>query len=341
MGATVYHDNHFAMTKIYSVLPSGSGSITVHRQLAERIAGYRLRTYAPYLEYAPFFLRRLADPRAALVHAPPDHAVFFTGRRQKLVVTFHGYILDPFIRAYSTAVQRLHYATDLRWWVRAAASRATVVTAVSRHTAELVKQDLGYRGDIQVIHNGIDTDRFTPGGQVGRYGIRALFSGNPARRKGGYLLPAIARGLDARIELLYTLGSRNKRSLPDAPNLRSIGAVPYSDMPGLYRSVDLLVMPSMREGLSMTVLEAMACGLPVVASDCSSMPELIVDGKGGFLCRLNDAAHFAEAIRKLAASPAIRHEMGEFNRARVEQLYGVDRMIEEYKRVFAEVLEEN
>ena len=55
-------------------------------------------------------------------------------------------------------------------------------------------------------------------------------------------------------------------------------------MPERYGSMDILLMPSVREGFGLSIAEAMACGLPVVATNCSAIPELIDDGKGGFLC---------------------------------------------------------
>jgi len=86
------------------------------------------------------------------------------------------------------------------------------------------------------------------------------------------------------------------------------------------------------------VAEAMACGLPVVASNCSAIPELIDEGKGGFLCPVGDVKAFAEKINLLADSPKLRREMGEYNRAKVEKMFTLDRMIKEYQDLFQEVL---
>jgi glycosyltransferase involved in cell wall biosynthesis len=82
----------------------------------------------------------------------------------------------------------------------------------------------------------------------------------------------------------------------------------------------------------------MACGLPVVASDCSSLPEQVDEGKGGFLCPVGDIDAFAEKINLLADSPKLRREMGEYNRAKVEKMFTLDRMIKEYQDLFQEVL---
>ena len=82
----------------------------------------------------------------------------------------------------------------------------------------------------------------------------------------------------------------------------------------------------------------MACGLPVVASDCSSIPELVDPGKGGFLCPVGDVDAFAKKINILADSPRLRKEMGEYNRAKVEKMFTLERMVNEYKDLFEEVL---
>ena len=81
--------------------------------------------------------------------------------------------------------------------------------------------------------------------------------------------------------------------------------------------MDILLMPTVREGLSLAVLEAMSCGLPVVASNCSSLPEQIDEGLGGFLCPVGDVNMFAERLNYLADSPKIRKNMGQYNREKV------------------------
>jgi glycosyltransferase involved in cell wall biosynthesis len=103
--------------------------------------------------------------------------------------------------------------------------------------------------------------------------------------------------------------------------------------------MDILLMPTVREGFSLSVLEAMASGLPVVASDCSSLPEQIDNGNGGFLCPVGDVNAFAEKINFLADSPKLRREMGEYNRAKVEKMFTLDRMVKEYQELFDEVLD--
>lgn len=168
--------------------------------------------------------------------------------------------------------------------------------------------------------------------------VRVLFSGNLTRRKGAQWLPAIASGLHHGIVIQFASGLGPGGVRLSSPNVIALGRVAWEDMPDIYRMSDVLLAPTVREGLSLAVLEAMACGLPIVASKCSSLPELVDDGLGGFLCPVGDVLAFAEKINLLAETPELRHRMGEYNRAKVERLFTVDRMIAEYRELFESLL---
>jgi len=241
---------------------------------------------------------------------------------------------------YSSLLQCVHYAINLRLWTRLSIRRASCITSVSHFTAQLAKEDLGIKDPIKVIYNGVDTDHFTPRlqGCIEQREIRVLFSGNLTRRKGAHWLPAIADELNKNIVIYYTQGLRGRGELPSHPSLKSIGPISFAEMPRRYQEMDILLMPTVREGLSLAVLEAMACGLPVVASYCSSLPEQIDDNKGGFLCPVGNTGAFAEKINLLADSPSLRKEMGEYNRAKVEKYFTVQKMVRQYKLLFEEVL---
>jgi glycosyltransferase involved in cell wall biosynthesis len=318
----------------------GNGAYVIHQILANSIPGYHIHGYNPYWTLVPLALPLVcnSDTTPDILHSTPDYAWFFKKKDIPLIITFHNYVLDGFMREYSSLAQRIHYASDLNFFTRKALQHADAVTSVSRFTADMVRRDLGFKGSIRVIYNGIDTDRFYPQQRTARKTIRVLVSGNLTRRKGADLLPRIARRLDRNIEIVYTSGLRTSGKLPNLLNMRHIGSIPYSKMPETYRNADILLFPTVREGFGLAAAEAMACGLPVVATDCSSLPELIVHGKGGFLCGLGNVQEFADRINTLAASPDVRKKMGEYNRARVEQKFTLERMIKEYKELFEKVL---
>ena len=327
--------------KILSPMATGNGAYLVHHRLATRIKDYHICGYNPHWTLFPPLLPLFCNrSQSELIHTTPDYATFFRKESVPLVITFHNYVLDEFMRNYSNPLQNLHYATDLKWFTRRAIKQARVITSVSNFTANLVRREITDAKNIRVIHNGIDTTRFFPKHSNKRYGrIEVLYSGNLTSRKGAFLLPEIAKIIDSNVRISYTRGLRTKAFLPPADNLIDIGMIPYLSMPDLYRQMDILFMPTVREGLSLSMIEAMASGLPVVATNCSSTSELIVDGKGGYLCALGDAEEFSDKINLLAGSPRLRKEMGQFNRSRVEKMFTEDQMVEKYQQLFEETMD--
>ncbi len=327
--------------QILSPMPTGNGAYIVHKMLESRILSYRVIDYKPYLETIPPALVFIPKAgKAEIIHTTPDYAIFFRRKAVPLVLTFQNYVLDPWMRTYSSFSQKLHYATDLRLWTHLAVRKSRNITAVSHYTAKLAKRDLNISTPIRVIHNGIDASLFRPKTSTSsRNGVQVFFSGNLTRRKGVHWLPGIAERLGKGIEINYTQGLRTKDRLKKHDGLNPVGAVPFSRMPERYREMDIALLPTVREGLSLSILEAMACGLPIVASNCSSLPELIDHGKGGFLCPVGDVRAFAKKINLLADSPKLRQEMGEYNRSKVERYFSLDTMISKYKALFEEVID--
>ena len=322
-------------------MATGNGAYVVHKIIQDNIPNYSVIGYNPYRTLFPPSLCTVGrSDKSKLIHTTPDYAPFHIRKKTPLVITFHNYVLDNFMRNYSSYLQVLHYRTDLRWFTRLAVRQATSITAVSNFTANLAKQDMGIESEIQVIYNGVDDRVFRPLQQaVSRMkNITVLFSGNLSQRKGAQWLLPITRKLHSNIKILYTSGLRSNNKLPDHPQLQCIGQVSYPDMPNLYQQADMLLFPTVREGLSLAAIEAMACGLPLVATHCSSMPELIDEGLGGFLCPLGDVNAFAEKINLLAENPQLRREMGEYNRAKVEQRFTLNRMVQEYRELFDSLL---
>lgn len=330
--------------RIQGFVPSGSGAWVLHDQLRSALPGYRLYRYSRWWELFPPAMPLLPKGDAELVHATLDYGAFFRSPGRALVTTAHNYVLDAEMGPYASSLQRLHYRTDLRWLTRLGLRHSDRVVAVSRFVANRLKQDLGYRGRIDVIYNGVDTERFTPGTEAGSSPcFRVLFCGNTTRRKRAELLVPLANALGSRFEIQYTAGLSRSSGIPGVlqPNsakLKPLGQVPHAQMVDIYRQVDLLFMPSAREGFGLCVAEAMACGLPVVAAGGSAMDELVVQQHGGLLCEVDDVAGFADAIRGIADNRHLAKQMGQFNRERVEQQFMLSRMVDAYRNLFVELL---
>ena len=323
-------------------MATGSGAYVIHTKLAENIPGYCLLPFHPCRTLIPpslpLLLRR--SGKADIIHTSPDHAVFFAQKNIPLVITFHNYVLDAFMQPYSSFLQKLYYKSYLQPAHTSGVKKARTITAVSKFTAELAQKELKIEKEIIVIPNGIDEQIFYPSvkSKTNRK-VQVLFSGNPTIRKGAQWLEHIADQLEDHIEIVVTGGLRNIKFFSSNTNspIRTIGNVNHSNMPKLYNQVDMLLLPTVREGHSLSVLEAMACGLPVVASNCSSLAEQIIERKGGYLCPIGDTRCFAERINGLAASVTLRHEMGTFNRARIEERFTLKTMVQKYRDIFTHI----
>ena len=198
----------------------------------------------------------------------------------------------------------------------------------------------------RVIHNGVDTDRFTP--PTRRSGadcvIGTLGRLAPVKDHAG-LVAAFERlarhDEDARLviggagELTEELRTRVEAS-PVAERIELLGAV--TDAPAFYAGLDVFVLPSLNEGISNTILEAMASGLPVVATAVGGNPELVVDGVTGALVPSSDPEALAQALLRYVGSPALRATHGTAARQRALEHFSLDAMRTGYDELYMESL---
>jgi glycosyltransferase involved in cell wall biosynthesis len=103
---------------------------------------------------------------------------------------------------------------------------------------------------------------------------------------------------------------------------------------------DVLLLTSISEGIPLTVIEAMAAGRPVVATNVGGVGEIVEDGTTGLLAPSGDDAGLAEHVLRLADDAALRERMGEAGRRRAHALFPESRMHEEYARLYGEMLED-
>lgn len=178
---------------------------------------------------------------------------------------------------------------------------------------------------ISVIPYGIDIDRFSarkpsrPSGSP----LRLLFVGTICQRKGiKYLLEALELLPQGKVELTIC-----GRQVDDLALLRGkmtpIKVYPSISNEGLiaaYRDADVFVFPSLAEGFAQVLLEAMASGLPIIATDRTAAPDLIQEGVEGFIAKAGSAQDLAVQIEKFLQDPRKVVSMGEAARKRAHQL---------------------
>jgi glycosyltransferase involved in cell wall biosynthesis len=107
-----------------------------------------------------------------------------------------------------------------------------------------------------------------------------------------------------------------------------------SDARRLMSAFDVYVNCSNYEGVSLTILEAMAAGLPVVATRVGGNAEVVIDGETGIIVPGREAAPLADAIATMSGDPRLRQEMGEAGRRRVEREFSIERMVDDYRKAY-------
>ena len=201
--------------------------------------------------------------------------------------------------------------------------------------------------NVTVIHNGIDPAAFenaVPADLGVPGGAKVIgFIGRLETRKGLLDLARAWRSILEKLPdawlVIVGKGPDEQQArglLGDAPNVRWLGY--RSDVASLLASMHVLAMPSHWEGFGLAAVEAMAAGVPVVATDASSLPEIITDGVSGRLVPPRNPDALAAAIVTVASDPVMRANLAEGGRQRVRAEFGVERMVKGYERVLAEVV---
>lgn len=193
--------------------------------------------------------------------------------------------------------------------------------------------------------SGVDLDRFVPV-PLPSGPPTFLFIGRLLGDKGVRELAEAARTVSAgvRIQLLGPLDEGNRTAISRAELERWVaeGAVDYvgetDDVRPFIAQATAVVLPSYREGLPRSLLEAGAMGRPLIATDVPGCREVVDDGSNGYLCRVQDAASLAEAMGRLAAlSPEQRSAMGAASRRLVEQRFSETVVISAYLDALGDV----
>jgi glycogen(starch) synthase len=255
----------------------------------------------------------------------------FAGRPAALVVKLHtpSYLcrqLDGAGAGSSRLDARASEHLELRL-----ARRAALITSPSRRLADDVAA--AWRLDpsaIVVVPNPIDVEPFMDTGEPGPEANTVLYVGRLERRKGVETLVrslAVVNGLAPEACRLKLVGQDHgsgpggismqahlrqlmaQEGIPDA-SVEFVGPVARQDLPRIYRSAAICVVPSLYENFPYTALEAMAAGCAVVASDVGGIPEMITHGRDGLLVPPGSPEHLGRAIARLLLDPGTARDLG-------------------------------
>ena len=233
-----------------------------------------------------------------------------------VVVHAHGGNLETWLTTRSARVL-----------MRLAMRPANAVAAVWSTGRDALAGVLGEQR-VRLIDNGIDTSCYRVP-EPAHQPPRILYVGLLTARKGVLDLIEASRMLRAEgldHELLLLGGTPDEGPAAAEPvyaaaegNARLLGTRPSVEMPAAYAGADVFCLPSWWEAMPLSVLEAMAAGLPVVATDVGDVGRLVENGRTGFVVPKQSPRELADALRKLLADAALRVEMGAAGRRRVQE----------------------
>jgi len=299
---------------------------------------------------APWVRRILHRLRPQLLHVHYAAGYGVLGR----LSGFHPRILsiwgsDVFVAPYQSGFQRRVIQKNLRSY--------DMLCATGNAIAQQARSVCDGLGDIRITPFGVDTEKFRPNptkkdaskitiGTVKKYhpfyGIDLLVRAF-ARVRQRFLEsePEIGR----RLRLLLVGSGDHKaeiealvKSLGISDVSEVLGPVPHHEVPDYLNRLDVYACPSRSESFGVAVLEASACGVPVVVTNVGGLPEVVEDGKTGFIVPPENLDALAEAIETLVRRPDLRAQMGQAGREMVAERYSWDESVRIMENVYAEAI---
>ena len=302
------------------------------------------------LSYLRGIVSLLRTERVDILHAhllgPASYAaVAAMACRVPLVITFHGHLDITPPSAFETA----------RFALIRGAHPTVVLVSEPLRTALL---DTGRipGSCTTVIPNGIDTTVFRPAADTGFRAelglpadaivVGAIGNLRPAkdyptflraaailaRQSPRYRFVIVGQGGDPLLGQLLRL--RSELALDD----RVVFAGFRSDVPRALNAFDTLVLSSSSEGFSLATIQAMACGVPVIATRCGGPEQILSHELDGILVATGDAAAIAAAVQRLSSEPALRERLAANARRTVESTYSLDSMLGRYEALYSNLL---
>jgi len=257
----------------------------------------------------------------------------------------HGYEVDMFA---GLPMRR-------RLFRRVAYAMADAIFAVTRELRDFhARQAWIQPARMGVMYNGVDTQRFSPCREtrmamrkelglpenafvVGAVGRLVPIKDHPTLLKAAALLSK--NGIDVRVLLVGSGPERERLQILSTDTLegRVCFAGDSGRVPELLNAMDVFVLPSLNEGMSNTLLEAMACGLPALATNVGGNPEIIENNVNGCLFAPGDAAWLADKLTLLSRDAALIHQLGTAARDHAIESFSLSRMLDRYRSFYLDL----
>ena len=227
--------------------------------------------------------------------------------------------------------------------------RCRVIVQNPTDRDEFVSEGIAQAGSIHLIPgSGVDCRVFSPRADDARAGerLRVLLPSRLLWDKGigEFVEASRILGQDGfRFQIAGDIDHGNPAAVSrvETDAWRNAGLVELlghvDDMAGLLQVVDMVVLPSYREGLPKSLIEASACGKPIIATDVPGCRDVVEDGVNGLLVPVRDGQALADAIRRLADNPAMRRQMGKAGRQRALATFDKDIIVRETVEIYESI----
>ncbi|OFW75154.1 MAG: N-acetyl-alpha-D-glucosaminyl L-malate synthase BshA [Alicyclobacillus sp. RIFOXYA1_FULL_53_8] len=329
-----FHQNiyiHELETTTYPVLRTPPYDFSLAALMADIVARYDLEIlhvhYALPFAVSAFLAKQMLD----------DHPV-------RIVTTLHG-----------TDVTVLAQDKTLFNVIKLGIEKSDAITAVSTDLAEQTKDLFQTHRSIESIYNFIDTDVFRP---IHDSPLRGCFAQTEEKillhisnfrkvKRITDLIDVFAR-IQERVSCKLLLvgegpelaSARERiRLLNLADKVRFLGN--QDEVASLFAAADLFLLPSEKESFGLVALEAMACGVPVIATRAGGIPEVVVDGETGYLSNVGDTEKMAADAVTLLKDAQLHRQFSQAARDRAETVFSVHDKIREYEDLYQRVIQES
>ena len=319
-----------------------SGSDVYVKQLAQALntQGHQaVITWLPQkIEILPSLAYRYKPPVGTdLIHTNSWNGYPFARFSLPMLTTAHHWVHDPVLDKYQSMAQRLYHKVLIERYERKTLQAAKKVVVVSEFAGAILCQYVKNL-DINVIHNSVDSQFFCPSDSAvsAKSVFRLLFVGSPDTRKGFDLLQPIMQRLGKGYHLSYLTQKKHKPLVGD--NITHVSAASAEQLREQYRLCDALLFPTRYEGFGYVVAEAMACGKPVVSTDCSAIPELVEHHYCGLLSPIDAVNDYVTNIKWLNENRDKCKIYGQNARRKMQEHFSNEVMLKRYLKLYGDVL---
>jgi glycosyltransferase involved in cell wall biosynthesis len=281
--------------------------------------------------------RKLRDLPA--VDLTVSHGMYGTGAGGPRVHVYHG-TYPGLAEACRAGLPRLDYLvlTQVNGRFERWSGKGAHRVAVSRRACQEVERFYGLKGQ-RTVHNAVDVDLLAPvsGELRKRWALPEdrfllLAVGRMDFGKGREVARAMLESLPESVMLVVAGPQHSKMETFPQDRVRIIAGVPYEELPALYSACDAVLCASLYEGFGLTLIEAWACGLPVVTGRVGIVDELLGEEPAFDACvaEVGDAAGLASAVNRLLQDPELRRRQAEWGRETVHARFSLPKFERDY-----------